>query len=314
MLHSGFDTYTSVLRSLIGGGALFMLLLPTNASAEAGINSSGSFSTRFDSRDGKEDRYQYRLRWYLDTTLSDQLSLHGFVVTGDEFSSSHNTFGESDDQSLHLRRLFLRHSMESLRFELGYIPPYKGRVSSTGLAKDGWIAGARLVSTQASGDNIELVVGELQANNEPGIGGLEKIDYGELEYSTASRGGFSFELGLERLLESTFTRTELRYQPENAPEFTLEWVNNVTRSTQKWMFSIAKEGSLFGKSYDFLAFYSDVPEQFGGREELTEDFTQFGESLTAELKLEWVSQLAVVSKVEHGEKTNRYQIGLEYKF
>lgn len=73
--------------------------------------------------------------------LDAKNSIHLFVATGDDFTSLNNTFGDSND--LNVRRLFYRIENKRGKIEIGSIPPFKGRVSSTGLSGDGWIKGVR---------------------------------------------------------------------------------------------------------------------------------------------------------------------------
>ena len=98
---------------------------------------------RFDDRSGRDERYQYRVRFYPSIIFDDDKmwSFNFFAATGGDFSSSHNTFSDADVDPFYLRRAYLRHENAQGKTEIGILPTYKGRVSSTGLSKDGWIAG-----------------------------------------------------------------------------------------------------------------------------------------------------------------------------
>ena len=144
----------------------FLFILPliaiagTNAHAEQiapTFSQKLDIQVRYDNRSNRPSREQYRLRYYPSLAITSAWSVNSFVVTGDDFSSSHNTFGSDNTDYLYARRLYLRHESESGKTELGIIPTYKGRVSSTGLSKDGWITGVRHVKQLQNDTAIEIV-------------------------------------------------------------------------------------------------------------------------------------------------------------
>lgn len=83
-----------------------------------------------------------------------------FAAKGNDFSSSHNTLDDGQADLFYIRRLYLRHQNANGKTEIGILPTYKGRVSSTGLSKDGRIAGLRHVANLRYG-KFEVVLGEL---------------------------------------------------------------------------------------------------------------------------------------------------------
>ena len=116
---------------------LFVLLLITITGTKAfGEQIAPTFSqkldiqVRYDNRSNRPSREQYRLRYYPSIALNASWSINSFIVTGEDFSSSHNTFGKESTDYLYARRLYLRHETHSGKTELGVIPTYKGRVSS----------------------------------------------------------------------------------------------------------------------------------------------------------------------------------------
>ena len=98
---------------------LLITLLSTCVSTIADANGySPSFShkldvqIRYDDRSNRPSREQYRLRYYPSIALSPSLSVHSFIVTGEDFSSSHNTFGSDSTDYLYPRRLYVRHKTD----------------------------------------------------------------------------------------------------------------------------------------------------------------------------------------------------------
>lgn len=275
------------------------------------------FSTRTDFRTDKEPRYQYRVRFYPQFNFSDKRwSVNGFAVTGDEFSSSYNTFGADENHRFHLRRLFVRHQSEYGKTELGAIPTYKGRVSSTGLSKDGWITGMRYVRNISSKTQLEGVIGELAHTQNPDVfQSFDKIDYFELELSTQLSPTLGYELGLERMLEQNFMRGELRYQLSGKQIIALELINRVDNNHFKTVLSMEGHWQVYDYETDYFLYYSYVDAEFGDRAELTEDFVDFGHALTFELEGELLPKwhLDWFSKVEVNEGQKRFQLGMKFK-
>jgi hypothetical protein len=282
------------------------------------ISANIESEVRFDDRSNRDDRYQYRLRFspQLDFTRLPDWSMHAFVATGDEFSSSHNTLFDGSSDNLYVRRLFVRHSGASSSTELGIIPTFKGRVSSTGLAKDGWIAGVRHVALLAN-SKLEWVVGQL--NNTQAANALNlpnELDYFELEFSSANQQAFNYELSLERMLGANFARAELRYTFSDSNHYAFEIIDKLDDDKLKVIISTERQLSLFSQAIDFFAYYSYVDEAFGPRAELTEDFLATGHGLAIEFdgQLAASKNLAWFAKFEVYEHNTRFQLGIKQRF
>lgn len=132
-----------------------------NSAQAAEYSQSMDMQVRLDKRSSQSSREQYRIRFYPKVSFNDSYSVHGFVVTGNDFASSNNTFGNASNDYIYLRRLFARYQTNNTRSEFGVIPTYKGKVSSSGLSKDGFIKGARFVHENIANGQLELVIGEL---------------------------------------------------------------------------------------------------------------------------------------------------------
>ncbi len=107
----------------------FLFILPLIAIAGTNAHAEQIAPTFSDNRSNRPSREQYRLRYYPSLAITSAWSVNSFVVTGDDFSSSHNTFGSDNTDYLYARRLYLRHETDSGKTELGVIPTYKGRVA-----------------------------------------------------------------------------------------------------------------------------------------------------------------------------------------
>jgi len=198
--------------------------------------------------------------------------------------------------------------------ELGVIPPYKGRVSSTGLAKDGWITGLRLVLFTPAGHAWDVVVGDLSDFDRPGQWqGGQALNYAELEFTSNDQSPWRYELAAEYLLDDRFIRTELRYQTASGWEFNFELVNRFSAST-KMVAGLTKTWGSAGKPTEIYAYYSYVPPGFGQRAELTEDFVDYGHSWVMETDTQISSRLSWFTKTEHVKDNWRLQLGLSLEF
>ncbi|MBU3020388.1 hypothetical protein [Aestuariibacter sp. A3R04] len=239
--------------------------------------------TRYDARTDKEHRIQYRLRYYPQIALNENWSMHSFVVTGDDFSSSHNTVHSGQNQYLYPRRLFMRYTTRWGKTELGVIPTYKGRVSSTGLSKDGWIEGLRQVVSVNKNHAFEMVVGKLD-NQSPNraLQLASSVDYIELEYSATISRNASYEISIERMTGGNFIRSEYRYAWRPDGEIFFEWIQRLDEARSKAVVGISGESVLWGKEVCYHAYYSHVDEELGLRAELTEDFLGYGHGISAE--------------------------------
>ena len=257
---------------------------------------------RFDDRSSRDIRYQYRARYYSQYSFENSWSVHGFAVTGDEYSSSHNTFDDGGADKFYLRRLFTRHTGDYGKTEIGYIPPFKGRVSSTGLSKDGWIAGVRHVRQLGDNNQIEVVVGQLDSfDPADALDAPDKIDYVEIEYSARMDERNSYEFSLERMTDGNFFRTEFRHKITSDTTIFAELVNRIDRSRSKIIFGLESPFSIAGYAVESFSYYAYVSENFGERADLTEDFLGAGHGFSSELsggvgqtKFDWFIRYDVV--------------------
>lgn len=268
---------------------------------------------RYDNRSNRPSREQYRFRYYPSLSLSTTWSLHSFVVTGDGFSSSHNTIGSSNTDYLYARRLYARHESQYGKTEFGIIPTYKGRVSSTGLSKDGWITGFRHVRNLRNNSAIEVVVGQLaneQANHALDIGkGNSDDNYYEIEYSARMGQRHSYEASVERVLRGDFLRAEYRFNYSNENTLFFENVQRIDSSANKFVAGTSGDfsGSRVGLPHpiEYFAYYAYVDDGFGERVELTEDFlgtghggsVEFSSVLSKQHNTDWFVRVDTVGGV-----------------
>jgi len=133
-------------------------------------------------------------------SFNENWSAHGFLVTGDDFGSSHNTIDDGSADYFYMRRFYVRHENANGKTELGIIPTYKGAVSSSGLSKDGWIKRVRHVVRNKNQGAFEVELGQLD-NLSPNsaIKLVDDLNYIELEYTSALSEQWSCELSLERM-------------------------------------------------------------------------------------------------------------------
>ncbi|WP_334060918.1 hypothetical protein [Alteromonas sp. S005] len=297
----------------------FLLVLPLitfSGTSAFGEQIAPTFSqkldiqVRYDDRSNRPSREQYRLRYYPSLAITSAWSLNSFVVTGDDFSSSHNTFGSDNTDYLYARRLYLRHETESGKTELGIIPTYKGRVSSTGLSKDGWITGVRHVRQLQNDTALEVVVGQLanaEASEAFNIGGEDA--YFEIEYSAKMDHRHSYEASFEKMLGGTFARAEYRFRMNDKDTAFIELVQRTDESAAKIVVGTSGEfdAGAFNTSYpiDYFAYYSYIDSSFGERAELIEDFLGTGHGGSLEVSgvlsekhdVEWFVRADVVDSV-----------------
>ena len=284
---------------------------------------------RFDDRSGRDGRYQYRVRFYPSIIFDDdkQWSFNIFAATGDDYSSSHNTLDDGNADLFYLRRAYLRHENEQGKTEIGILPTYKGRVSSTGLSKDGWVAGLRHVANVSHG-KFEVVLGELaDTRASRALNAPNNLNYIELEYSGNLSQQTRFELSFERLLSSNFVTGEVRYQTETGVTFAAELIEKVDTHDFKFVASTEKTFRAYSQDWDVFAYYSYVSDNFGARAALTEDFLATGHGVAVELgssfnftsffALPSAPQLAPLNwfaKFEAFEGNTRVQLGVKYGF
>ena len=249
--------------------------------------------TRVDDRSSRDVRYQYRVRHYAQYKFDSLWSVNTFAVTGDDFGSSHNTLDDGAADYFYLRRLYLRRETDNGKTEIGIIPTYKGRVSSSGLSKDGWIKGLRQVSNLKTG-RLELVLGQLNKINAKSALDLPtNIDYFELEYSGELSDQWSFEVSAERMTQANFLRSEIRYELGMHSTLFAEVVSKVSTGQIKAVLGVEGDVSFNAYPMEYFAHYSYVSDNFGQRAELTEDFLGTGPGFSGELSGSIFPNLAV---------------------
>ncbi|MDC8829409.1 hypothetical protein [Alteromonas gilva] len=271
---------------------------------------------RFDNRSDRPDRYQYRVRYYPQINMTNQWSLHSFVVTGDDFSSSHNTFGEQDSEQLAIRRLYVRRINPSGKTEFGVIPTYKGRVSATGMSKDGWFQGIRHVYQPNSDQQFEIVAGAINDTNpDRALSLSNKLNLLELEYTARLNDVYSMEFGLERITGGNYVRGELRVQQSVNHVWFFELIHRADEADNKVVIGLDGTLSLASYPVDLYAYYAYVSAGFGLRAELTEDYLGTGHGGSVEVSgalpgtaIGWFSRVDMV------DSTKRFLLGVKYAF
>ena len=287
--------------------------LPADGRADFGYD--GDLSLRFDDTSDRSSRTQYRLRLQPRYMLDDNWSFHGFIATGDDFDSAYNTIDDNDDH-VYLRRLFARYSDGDNKIEIGAIPPYKGRVSSTGLSKEGWIRGVRVVRGLRTGA-FEVVLGDLEdLRASRALTSPFDLTYVEVEYSAQINDTWSFEIGGEEILEDRFVRSEIRYATQNDAAFAAELIHNTDAGASKFVLSALKEFSAGATSAEWFTYYTYTSSEFGPRAELSEDFLEVGHALATKLEGGFTrfQQLGWFAELELYEEQSRVKLGFEVDF
>lgn len=275
--------------------------------AFADFNHDTDLSLRIDDSTDRAFRTQYRLRFEPEWKFSERWSLHGYIATGDSYDSAYNTFQRSDDE-INLRRAFTRYAGDGLRVEAGVLPPYKGRVSSTGLSKEGWVKGLRAVFQREAGQ-LEFVAGELESLDADSVfERIRKLNYFELEYSLNPSDGLAFELSAEHMLDDSFLRGEIRLLRKSDRVISGEYVHNIDEQGSKLVFSYSDRFSRPSGDFTWFSYYSYVSASFGDRAELAEDFLDVGHAIATRLSapllkspsLKWFVRLEVYEKQTRG--------------
>lgn len=289
-----------------------VILFAQPAAGEFGF--PGDVSLRLDDSSNRARREQYRFRFKPEFSFNEQWSVHAFVATGAAFPSAYNTFGGRDD--INVRRFFGRWAAGNNKVEFGVIPPYKGRVSSTGLSDEGWIRGVRGV-VAIGDDRLELVAGDLsdlRASN--ALSEPFDLNFFELEYSGRINEFLTYELGGERMLDENYVRTELRLTTRRDIAWSVELVHGFKSDSTKSVFSALAPFNLESGELEWFTYYAYVPREFGERAVLTEDFLSFGNALGILFEYRWsgLERIKWFAEFETGEVRDRGKIGLEIGF
>ena len=293
--------------------ALAFAVLCVSAPCVAQFDYKGDVSLRIDERSDRSFRSQYRFRLKPEYDFGNGWSAHGFVATGDQFDSAYNTIGDNDDK-IYVRRLFARYERGDSKLEAGAIPPYKGRVSSTGLSKEGWIRGLRGVWGTQRGA-FEVVVGDLEDSRASrALSGDFAVNYIEVEYSGRLNDSRTLEIGGEELFDDNFIRGEIRYLAKSQAYWALELIYNTSEAESQVILSTRRDIDRPRGPIEWFTYYSYTGSQFGQRAELSEDFVDVGHSIATKFKggvfslerLEWFAD------VEFYEGTSRLKAGFEF--
>ena len=287
-------------------------MLAKNAAGE--FLYDGDISLRLDDSSNSSRREQYRVRFKPGFVFDEQWSMHAFVATGVSFSSAYNTFGGRDE--LHVRRLFGRLTRGNNKLEFGAIPPYKGRVSSTGLSDEGWIRGVRGVVALGD-DRLEFVAGDLsdlRASN--ALSSPFDLNFYEVEYSGRVNDVVSYEFGGERMLDENYVRAEIRLTSQSDVAWSAEVVHGFDSNSAKSVLSVLAPFSFEHGELEWFTYYAYVPQEFGLRAILTEDFLGFGHAFGTVVgyqsknlaRIKWFAEL------ESGESRTRAKVGVEIGF
>lgn len=294
---------------------VFLVAIVLHAgTAAAEFRHEGDVSIRYDDRSDRPSREQYRVRWSPEFDFGNQWSVHAYVATGAAFPSAYNTFGEGGD--LNVRRLFGRWTNGDHKLELGVIPPFKGRVSSTGLSDEGWIRGVRGVFALGN-DRLEFVAGDLndlRAAN--AFSSPLDLNYYEVEYSGQFNDRISYELGGERMLGENYLRTELRLTSRSDFAWSAEFVYGFKSNSTKSTLSFLAPFSFGHGELEWFTYYSYVPLEFGARAILTEDFLGFDHALGTlfEYRHSRLARVKWFAEFEAGDARNRVKLGFEVDF
>ena len=298
-----------------------LLIIPMHPVFSADDNFEYKVQTqlRFDDRSNREHRFQYRVRAHSAFHIpNSNWSINAFGVTGNEFSSSYNTIDSDISNHFKLRHIYFKHTGAlGSKTEIGVIPTYKGRVSSSGLAKDGWIKGARHVYAYSSNTKFEMVLGKLEDDQaETALDAFKKLNYVELEMSSYINDVSSYEISLERMTQANFVRAEYRLFLAHSPIYSVELISRVSTSKTKVVIGIEDTLTLFAKDVAYYAYYSYVSDNFGARAELTEDFitTGHGLSIESDTTLFNSKNWKAFTRFDLFDQNSRFILGVGYTF
>lgn len=258
---------------------------------------------------------QYRVRWYPQYQFADpRWTLNGFLSTGDNFAGSHNTFYPDDQNNFYIRRAFLRYESGSRTTEAGVIPTFKGRVSSSGLSKNGFIQGVRNVMRPSKRAKLEVVLGSLNdADAKRAFRLPDKLDYIEVELSTDLTATSGYEVSLERMTGSNYLRTEYRFKWIPETEVFIEWIKRIDNLDDKIVLGTDAAFQIAGLPVEMHGYYTYVSDGVGPRAELTEDFISTGHGISIELETPLEQGWAGFMRFDAFKDNTRLIFGVEFK-
>lgn len=260
-----------------------------------------TWETRYDNiESGRgENRLEAALRLNFTINLFEDIKLINLLSSGSRFTSRWETIRNFNDPAkfrtfkLNLRQLYLQRDFSWGRVQLGAIPPVKGKVSSTGLASNGWIDGGRIVY-ELPWASVEFLAGSKADFNQPNLFEREMVlNFTETELNFTPSDNFKGEFSFEKLNEETYLRSEAGYtfMPGKRDELILTAEGLHNTGTKKWSYGLTLatdplvhiHSSLAGY-VTMIAYYNYTDEKIGLRGELTDDFYVFGHSLTLEFE------------------------------
>jgi len=297
----------------------FAIATKSEASNDHPLSHKLDLQFRFDDHSDKGYRNQYRIRYYPSLALSsnNSWSLNGFIVSGDKFSSGNTTLRSDSTDYFYARHLFLRYAYSGGKWELGVIPTYKGRVSSSGLSKDGWIKGVRSVFSIQQDNELEFVAGELSDTDaKHALDTIDQVNYAEIEYSANTSKPHSYELGFEHIMGDNFARAEYRWRYLPTHTLFLEIVHSLTHMRSELVAGLSGQLQHNETELYYFAHYSYVSEHFALRAELSEDFLDYGHGISIEVgariahfnNAQWFVRTDIV------ENTSRIMGGIKLRF
>lgn len=296
----------------------FLCFLTTNDAICQTFDSDTEIQVRLDDRSSKDARLQYRIRnsFSYKFTDDDNWYFKTYITTGDSFEGTQNTLTPISEHEFNIRRAFFEHKNQYSLFQIGTIPTFKGRVSSSGLSKDGFIQGVRAVYNSNEYAQIEFVFGsikELNASN--AIEFPASLDYLEFEVSMEFSPLSSMEFSIERMTGLNFVRSEYRRQLDSGEEISIELVNTLGQRDSKFVVGLSGGLQLLNRDADYFAYYSFVSNNIGDRASLTEDFIDTGHGISFELetRLEQNPSVKAFFRVDLYNDESRGIIGFKAK-
>ena len=277
-------------------------------------------------RELRKNRLQYQTSLYYKVKVFKgsnigHFNLKGLIGTGESYTSQWNTGydliqDEIDDQFINMRQIFIEWSQQGWRWEMGVIPPVKGKVSNTSLDKDGWIRGTRLVIPLLGQGELELVTGAIDHLRDANAFQLwESWNYYEIEWTQHWMEHWRSEAGYVQLNQQEYLRAEGRWKG-TLSSFHLELAGEILRNvtTPTWAYDLSatlKMGDL-----TIVGEYSNVPTTFGLLGELSNDFFTLGHLGMLALKGALIKKAGVhwFTKTYLGEEMFRAMAGLGIRF
>ena len=166
-------------------------------------------------------------------------------------------------------------------------------------------------------DRLEFVAGDLSdLRASHAFDAPFDLNFYELEYSSRINRTFTYELGGERMLDENYVRAELRMTTGNGIVWSAEVVHGFDSNTAKSVLSVLAPAEFKHGELGWFTYYAFVPQDFGKRAALTEDFLGFGHSFGIEFDYRWSKYERVnwFLELETGDARDRAKLGIEVEF